>query len=433
MPIDTPYNRMVTDQYNAIIRNKVDHEMDTLQTVMPSPAGMYNTGYEPKMMGSGVGIYNKVGSGMARGEGMARGAYSAYSGHGRAYGGNNLGLQPEVRAELALGAGLRGNRTSKHGCLDRHDEFNGSGKKDCPLGHEVCNCGMGKARGGFGIQDLLGLIGMGEEEGEIEGGFLSELLSKIGLGKAQGAGLARGGFGIKDILGLLGLGVKEGRVSGGFLSDILSKLGLVKARGGKGAKGFKPKSAPKKAAPKKAPAKAPAKKPDAKKPDAKKPAAKKPEEKKKEESTFTKLGNMASSAAKTAEDVVKGVEKAADIGEKAFKYGKMGLNAYNALTGKAPVGPAPAPAPDAEAPAGSGKRGVNRRLRHAEAVRGVSANGKARGAASGGRAAIVKQIMKKMALPLIKASQYVKEHGLYKSKASGGLKCKKSNGKTYCL
>ena len=194
MPIDTPYNRMVTNQYNDIIRNKVNHEMDTLQTVVSSPAGMYNTGYEPKTVGSGVGLYKKNkscpkghavckcdGAGYARGDGFARGA-------GFARGGNNLGLQPAVRTELALGAGLRGDATCKHGCLNDHEMMAHGGFNP----RFNARVGLGNARGGFGVQDLLGLLGMGAEEGHIEGGFLSDLLSKFGLGNARGAGNARG-------------------------------------------------------------------------------------------------------------------------------------------------------------------------------------------------------------------------------------------------
>jgi hypothetical protein len=152
MPIDTPYNRMVAEQYNEMNRAKIAHEMATYQTVMPSPAGAFVNGYEP-VVGSGVGVYNKgdgdriVGSGNARG--YARGDCECHGGlMFFKRGGANLGLQPDVRVALALGAGLRGNRTSKHGCLDRHEEFNGSGKRNCPKGHEVCSCGSGNARGG---------------------------------------------------------------------------------------------------------------------------------------------------------------------------------------------------------------------------------------------------------------------------------------------
>jgi hypothetical protein len=134
MPIDTPYNRMVTNQYNDLIRNKVAHEEATLQTVIPSPAGRYVNGYEPVMMGSGVGLYKKSkacpkghevcscpsGAGISAticGSGRAHGEYD------RVVGGANLGLQPAVRVELALGAGMRGDATSKHGCLDMYQTF----------------------------------------------------------------------------------------------------------------------------------------------------------------------------------------------------------------------------------------------------------------------------------------------------------------------
>ena len=423
MPIDTPYNRMVTDKYNALIRDKVDHEMDTLQTVLPAPAGFDVNGYNPKVMGSGVGVYHKgdgeraVGSGISAtlcGHGNARGGNMAdwytsstgnYSGYGSARGGANLGLQPAVRVELALGAGLRGNRTSKHGCLDKHEEFNGSGKKDCPLGHEVCSCGSGSARGnargGFlGIDKLLGLLGAGAESGHVDGGFLKDILGMFGMGSARGN--ARGGFlGIDKLLGLLGAGAESGHVDGGFLKDILGMFGMGSARGGKGLK----IKAPKKSAPKK-PAFKPTKK--AKKEEPKKEAKK---------SLLSRLPSFGDTV-KGIEEGVKGIEKAVDIGQKIAPIAKAAYDYVKPKAAPAPAqAPAPEPAPDAEAPAGSGKRGVSRRHRHA-AVRGVSANGKAQGKAQGkahgkSRATIVKEIMKKMALPLIEASKYVKAHNLY--------------------
>ena len=158
MPIDTPYNRMVANQYNEMNRAKIAHEMATYQTVMPSPAGAFTNGYEP-VVGSGVGVYHKGDGDRIVGSGNARGGCNECYGYGNARGGSNLGLQPDVRVALALGAGLRGNRTSKHGCLDRHDEFNNSGKSHCPKGHEVCSCGGRRggpstytARGGKGFK-----------------------------------------------------------------------------------------------------------------------------------------------------------------------------------------------------------------------------------------------------------------------------------------
>jgi len=142
MPIDTPYNRMVTEKYNQILRDKVDHEEATLQTVMPSPAGMYVNGYEPVMVGSGVGLYKKnricpkghkvcsCDDGLS-GSGKAHGISATLCGRGecdRVVGGNNLGLEPNVRVALALGAGMRGDATSKHGCLDMYEKFNNGPK-----------------------------------------------------------------------------------------------------------------------------------------------------------------------------------------------------------------------------------------------------------------------------------------------------------------
>jgi len=142
MPIDTPYNRKVTNQYNKLLRDKVEHEEATLQTVMPSPAGMYVNGYEPVMVGSGVGLYKKgkvcpkghdvcsCGSGSAHGSAHGAGISATLCGQGqydRVVGGANLGLIPAVRVELALGAGMRGDATSKHGCLDMYQAYNHGG------------------------------------------------------------------------------------------------------------------------------------------------------------------------------------------------------------------------------------------------------------------------------------------------------------------
>jgi hypothetical protein len=311
MPIDTPYNRMVTDKYNALIRNKIDHEMETLQTVLPAPAGYDVNGYNPRSVGSGVGVYEKTNDYGGR---TARGISATLCGMGEggrnARGGNNLGLQPGVRVELALGAGLRGNRTSKHGCLDRHEEFNGSGKKDCPLGHEVCSCGGRNARGG-----ILGTVYRGV------------------TGRGEGGRNARGG---------------------------------------------------RKAPPKKAPAKkAPPKK------------AVKKEEPKKEEPKKRTYAEFGSEVVKGAEDAVKGIEKAVEIGQKVAPYieaaPEAAKSAYNTVKGWF----------------GRGKRGVNKRHTHAEKERGVRASGKS------SRAEIVKKIMKKMGKSMIEASKYVKEHNLY--------------------
>lgn len=136
MPIDTPYNRSVTNQYNQLLRNKVAHEEATYQTVMPSPAGKYVNGYEPVMVGSGVGLYKKekacpkghavctCGSGSAHGiSATICGSGSAHGQYDRVVGSGNLGLEPSVRVELALGAGMRGNATSKHGCLDMYESY----------------------------------------------------------------------------------------------------------------------------------------------------------------------------------------------------------------------------------------------------------------------------------------------------------------------
>jgi hypothetical protein len=315
MPIDTPYNRMVANQYNEMNRAKIAHEMATYQTVMPSPAGAFTNGYEP-VVGSGVGVYHKGDGDRIVGSGNARGGCNECHGYGNARGGSNLGLQPDVRVALALGAGLRGNRTSKHGCLDRHDEFNNSGKIHCPKGHEVCSCG--------------------------------------------------------------------GRRGG---------PSTYTARGGKG---FKLKAPPKKAPPKKAPPKK---------------AAPKKEEPKKEEPKPKSYMERGQDLVKGIEEGVKGVEKAVEIGQKVAPYIEKApeavKSAYNTVKGWFGKGNAR-----------GGRRGVDKKNTHAEKVRGVAASGNARGSGNA-RADIVKKVMKDKGLSMIKASSYVKEHGLYKATGSG--------------
>ena len=121
MPIDTPYNRMVADQYNAMNRAKVayldNNYLDSGSSA--SPAGYATTGYMPRRVGSGVGMYRKTkecptGSGM-----LCRCENNEFK---RATGGN-AGLNPNVRASLALGAGLKGTRTQRHGTLDQTNAF----------------------------------------------------------------------------------------------------------------------------------------------------------------------------------------------------------------------------------------------------------------------------------------------------------------------
>jgi hypothetical protein len=352
---------MVANQYNDMNRAKIAHEMATYQTVMPSPAGAFVNGYEP-VVGSGVGVYEKGDGDRVVGSGNARGGCNEC--HGGAYrnptdlshleqykhrelgpkqGFGNLGLQPDVRVALALGAGLRGNRTSKHGCLDRHDEFNNSGKSNCPKGHEVCSCGSGNARGGKYYHD-----------------------------KRRDAPVIK------------------------YVPEDRTKYG---------GKGFKPKPAPRKAAPKPAPKK----------------AAPKKEEPKKDEPKPKSYMERGQDLVKGIEEGVKGVEKAVEIGQKVAPYVEKApeavKSAFNTVKGWFGRGNAR-----------GGKKGVSKRNTHAEKVRGVSASGNARGSGNA-RADIVRKVMKDKGLSMIKASSYVKEHDLYKPKASGGRFCRTKQGK----
>jgi hypothetical protein len=108
---------MVADQYNAMNRAKVayldNHYLDSGSS--GSPAGLYVTGYEPLRVGSGVGMYKKTrdcptGSGQ-----LCTCENREFK---RAVGGN-AGLNPNVRASLALGAGIKGNRIQRHGTLEQ--------------------------------------------------------------------------------------------------------------------------------------------------------------------------------------------------------------------------------------------------------------------------------------------------------------------------
>jgi hypothetical protein len=178
MPIDTPYNRMIADQYNAMNRAKVAYVDNNYIDTVGSPAGYATTGYEPRRVGSGVGMYKKtaecpkghevcncgMGSGNARGAGKAR---------GNARGGNNIGLNPNVRASLALGAGLKATTTQRHGTLDQKQMTNamsameslGSGEAH---GISATLCGRGNARGNA----------RGPARGKAQGGDLKDWWEK---------------------------------------------------------------------------------------------------------------------------------------------------------------------------------------------------------------------------------------------------------------
>jgi hypothetical protein len=156
MPIDTPYNRMIADQYNAMNRAKVAYVDNNYIDTLGSPAGYATTGFEPRRVGSGVGMYKKtaecpkghevcncgMGSGNARGAGNARG-------RGNARGGNNVGLNPNVRASLALGAGLKATTTQRHGTLDQKQMTSDMSMLASGEAHGISatHCGRGNARG----------------------------------------------------------------------------------------------------------------------------------------------------------------------------------------------------------------------------------------------------------------------------------------------
>jgi hypothetical protein len=362
MPIDTPFNRRVTDQYNKLLRDKVEHEEATLQTVMPSPAGMYVNGYEPVMVGSGVGIYKKgkscpmghdvctCGSGSAHGS--AHGAGSAHGQYDRVVGGANLGLIPAVRVELALGAGMRGDATSKHGCLDRHEEF----------------CHGGRRHGN-------------------KGQAYNRLLAEENANK----------------------------------NKALRQLG--NGEGGKGSKGFKPRKTkpakqPKPAKPAKQPK--PAKAPrqsttvnktyvrnyhnaPAKESSPKKEQSPKKEEPKKEEPKKSIY---------TLENLEKGFNTAERIGNTIGKVAPMVQGAYN--FGKQLFGYAKGKA-HGKAHGGFALSKQNiQHLNHKEKERKEREAKKGKGKSHGKtRCEIVRQVMNKLGCSMIEASKHVKANGLY--------------------
>jgi hypothetical protein len=351
MPNDNPYNRKVADQYNRMNQAKVDHETATHQFTVSAPAGYTNNGYEPRAVGSGVGIYKK-GKICPKGHAVCScpsgsGISATICGRGKAHGGNNPGLDPAVRTELALGAGLRGDSTSKRGCLDHH-EMMAHGKA-----HGYAE---GSAHGGsyakaamLALQFLPMLFGKGD-------GGLQPTREMGNRFAQQNRRQANCHYTTKGQLISCGKGKAHGKAHGGKL------------------KGKNPLSS------------GPVSKPGDKK-----------------ESVLT-IDNLVKGV-ETAEKVGKVIEKVADLGPKAWK----GLKG---LFGKGEGGRPPARRGmgKAHGKAHGATVTVKPEHRHARAVRGVAANGKAHGKS---RTEIVKDIMNKMGKSMIEASKYVKAHGLY--------------------
>jgi hypothetical protein len=405
MPIDTPYNRSVTNQYNQLLRDKVAHEEATYQTVMPSPAGMYVNGYEPVMVGSGVGLYKKgkscpkghevctCGSGSAHGAGMGHGydrvvgglkdglftvngirvgrTFAPGFGFGSAHGGN-LGLEPAVRVELALGAGMRGDATSKHGCLDMYEAYAHGGRicnRDMSEASIRCREGnkpptrnapkMPKRQDGTLYHKSVG--GVSAAHYHRHRGLAPEnarrTLALRQLGNGEGGKRGRkgkSGFNLKSI--------------GRTLDAIDSGLGIADKLGVLG-HGKSPLSSD---------------------PDNKK--------KKKKESSFT------------VDNLIKGIETAEKVGNAFEKVGNLGSKAYKGVMGLFGRGKIADKFNQGVDVLRKGKTSYDSVKDTINAVEKFKGNGKAHGKS---RSEIVKGVMKKLGCSMIDASKHVKAHGLY--------------------
>ena len=112
MPIDTPYNRKVANEFNKMNRAKVSYLDHTLQDVIETPVGKFAV---PSFTGDNmmIGVNRAVGSGM--GMYVKGGAKPCPKGHAVCKcGGNNPGVNPKVRMELALGAGHMNGSIPNH-------------------------------------------------------------------------------------------------------------------------------------------------------------------------------------------------------------------------------------------------------------------------------------------------------------------------------
>ena len=211
MPIDTPYKRMIANQYNEMNRAKVayldNHNLDSGSSA--SPAGYATNGYEPRMVGSGVGKYKKGKVGCSCGSGCDC---------EKVYGGNNVGLNPNVRASLALGAGLKATRTQRHGTLDQEQltqgysalasgsargrkrkggdlmDYYNKAKKAVEIGKKVYDVGK-KAYdvGKEGYEVYKQVRGKGSARGMARGSANGEARGRVRRGRGPAGGEARGG------------------------------------------------------------------------------------------------------------------------------------------------------------------------------------------------------------------------------------------------
>lgn len=215
MPIDTPYNRMIANQYNEMNRAKVayldNHNLDSGSSA--SPAGYATTGYEPRRVGSGVGLYKKT-KDCPKGRGIC-------NCENHAVGGNNIGLNPNVRASLALGAGLKATKTQRHGTLDQEQLTQGYSA--------LSNSGRGRKRKGGDLMDYFNKAKKVVETGKkiYDVGKKAYDVGKEGYevykqvrGKGSARGMARGPAG-GEARGRVrrGRGPAGGEARGGDLKD----------------------------------------------------------------------------------------------------------------------------------------------------------------------------------------------------------------------
>jgi hypothetical protein len=223
---------MIADQYNAMNRAKVayldSHNLDSGSSA--SPAGYATTGYMPRRVGSGVGMYRKTkdcptGSGM-----LCKCENKEFS---RAVGGN-AGLNPNVRASLALGAGIKGTRTQRHGTLDQSFSALASGEaRGCgACGGDLMDY-YNKAKKAVEVGKKIYDVGKKAYDVGKEG---YEVYKQV-RGKGSARGMARGPAGRKPRLVKSGKGSARGSANGeargGDLMDYYNKAKKVVETGKK--------------------------------------------------------------------------------------------------------------------------------------------------------------------------------------------------------
>jgi hypothetical protein len=142
---------MIANQYNEMNRAKVayldNHYLDSGSSA--SPAGYATTGYQPRRVGSGVGMYKKTHE-CPKGRGML---CNCENNEFKKAVGGNAGLNPNVRASLALGAGLKATRTQRHGTLDQTNAYSSLASGEARGEARGCGSARGRKKKGGDLMD----------------------------------------------------------------------------------------------------------------------------------------------------------------------------------------------------------------------------------------------------------------------------------------